>query len=66
MTTDLSQRVSLTRAEAAEVVGVSEATLRRAIDRGDLVARFSGRKTLIRPADLEAWVESLPTEGPRR
>lgn len=66
MSIDLGQRVSLTRAEAAEAVGVSEATLRRAIDRGDLAARFSGRKTLIRVADLAAWVDALPTEGPRR
>lgn len=55
-------RYALTRAEAAASVGLSEKTIQRAVDSGDLVQHFSGSKPLIRVTDLEAWVESLPTE----
>jgi excisionase family DNA binding protein len=54
--------LAYTLTDAAAAVGLSERTLRDAIGEGSLTAHYSGRKPLIRPADLEAWLESLPTE----
>lgn len=56
-------RLALTRAEVCESVGISESTLRRVIQSGDLVERRLGSKRLIRVADLEAWLDSLPESG---
>lgn len=54
--------VSYDLARAAAAVGLSERTLRDAIAAGDLIAHYLGRKPLIRRADLDAWIKSLPTE----
>lgn len=62
--TDESLSYSIT--VAAERVGVSTKTLSRAIDRGDLIARYVGRKPLIERDELQAWLRSLPTEPSRR
>ena len=43
--------------EAARLIGVSEKTVRRAVKRGDLEARFFGGAYRIREDDLEAFVE---------
>ena len=48
----------LTIEQAVEIVPLSPITLRRAIRRGDLVAFRVGRRVLVRPEDLHAWVES--------
>ncbi|WP_282946918.1 helix-turn-helix domain-containing protein [Cellulomonas endometrii] len=51
--------------QAADRVGVSEATLTKAIDDGYLIAHRAGDKggkRIIRAADLDEWVKSLPTE----
>jgi excisionase family DNA binding protein len=55
----------LSIAQAAEQLGVSEKTIRRAIERGDLVAYQPARRILIRPADLDAYLESKRVQ-PRR
>ena len=47
---------------AAAQVGLSARTLDKAIRSGELVAHRSGAKKLILHKDLEAWIESLPTE----
>lgn len=47
-------------------MGLSWKTLRRAIDRGDLVAAKLGRVWRLRQADLDAWFERqnyVPPEG---
>lgn len=49
---------------AAEKVGLSVPVLREAQDAGDLIAHYWGRKPVYRAVDLDAWVESLPTEKP--
>lgn len=51
---------------AAEKVGVSAKTLSRAIAKGDLLARYVGTKPVIERDELQAWLQSLPTEKPRR
>lgn len=42
-------------AEAAEFLGVSERTVRRCIDRGELPAYRVGRQVRIDPADLRSY-----------
>lgn len=50
--------------EAARIAGVSVNTLRRAIKKGDLAARFPTSKAVILRRELEAWLESSPSESP--
>lgn len=53
---------------AAVAAGVSETTLREAIEVGDLTAHYVGRKAtkpVVTADDLHAWVSSLPTERRR-
>lgn len=51
---------------AAAKVGLSPSVLERAQEAGDLIAHYSGIKPIYRAVDLDAWVESLPTERPVR
>lgn len=49
--------------EAAEQVGYSSQTLRRANADGLLIVKYGSKsKPVIRHVDLEAWLESLPEE----
>lgn len=55
-------RLAYTRKEAAEACGVSEDTIRRAINSGALRAKRTGRtggKYLITAKDLESWLDGL-------
>jgi excisionase family DNA binding protein len=57
--------------DAADVVGVSTDTIRRAIKAGDLPAKRTSRTPagrpsgyiLIRRVDLEEWLARLPDDG---
>jgi AraC-like DNA-binding protein len=48
--------------EAAEATGYSVSTLRIAIRRHDLIARYANTKPVILPEELLDWLRSLPTE----
>jgi len=48
------------RAAASDASGISEDMLDRAIKKGALRAKQLGRRVLIRPEDLDAYIESLP------
>lgn len=54
----------LTLADATEIVPVAQITLRRAIKRGDLTAYRIGGKLLIRPDDLEVWIQAHRVASP--
>ena len=55
----------LTREEAWTLLRVSEATLDRALERGELARRRIGGKTLIPRASIRAWVlRQVGAEGP--
>lgn len=54
--------VSYNMAGAVAATGVGETTLTAAIRDGDLIAHYVGRKIVIRAADLDEWIGSLPTE----
>ena len=56
--------ISVSRADAAAYLGVSEKTVDRAIKAGDLPVKFVGRKPLVPFPALVAWFESLPDEKP--
>lgn len=60
----MSARIAYTVADAAEMVGYSERTLKQAIYDGNLAARYANSKAIIRHEDLAAWVDSLPAEAP--
>jgi len=52
----------------AKAVDLSVDTIRKAIDRNDLIVVYptsAGRKPLITRKDGEAWLDSLPTESPQ-
>lgn len=66
MSIDVSQRIAVNRDQAAEMVGLSKDTIRRAIAAGDLVEHFVTSKPVILVDELRAWVAAAPTEGPRR
>lgn len=44
-------------AEVAKIVGKNEKTVRRWIERRKLVAKTEGRTTMIRPVDLQRFLE---------
>jgi excisionase family DNA binding protein len=51
--------ISLSIRQAADATGLSEATIRKAINSEKLLAKRIGVKIIIRVNDLETWVESL-------
>jgi excisionase family DNA binding protein len=57
-----------TLGDVAHRLGVSETTVRRMVDRGDLAVVRLGRAVRVRPADLQVFVDRLPAErrGPGR
>lgn len=54
--------VSYSMAGAVRATGIGETSIKSAIARGDLVAHYVGAKIVLRAADLDAWIVSLPTE----
>lgn len=65
MSADLSQRIAVTRSQAAELVGLSKDTIVRAIRGGKLQEHYPSATPVILVEDLRAWIESAPTEAPR-
>lgn len=55
-------KVAYTVDEAADTVGVSAMTIRRALSSGALEAHYPTKRPLILRDDLIAWIQSAPTE----
>lgn len=53
--------IAVTVANAVRASGLSRTTIYEALRRGELTAMKAGRRTLIRYADLQAFMERLPT-----
>lgn len=54
--------VSYNMAGAVAASGIGESTIKAAIRDNDLIAHYVGNKLVIRAADLDDWIQSLPTE----
>lgn len=54
--------LAYTTATAAVAVGMSDEYLRKEIKAGRLGCRYAGRSLLIPAAELQAWLDSLPSE----
>lgn len=53
--------IAMTIPDAVKASGLSRSSIYEALKRGDLRAFKAGRRTLIRHAELEAFVARLPT-----
>jgi excisionase family DNA binding protein len=56
-------KLALTVEEASELSGIGRTSIFKAIRTGRLRAKKHGIRTLILPADLEAWLSTLPAAG---
>lgn len=63
MAADVGQRISVSRAQAAEMVGLSGRTISRAIQSGELVEHYVSARPVILVDDLRAWISSAPTSA---
>lgn len=52
--------------QAAEAVGYSTDTIRRAIRNNDLSVKYANSKPVILASELESWLTSLPSEAPTK
>lgn len=52
--------------EAAEASGLSTTVIRRKINAGYIAAKYSGTKPVILATELESWLQSLPSEQPKK
>jgi excisionase family DNA binding protein len=59
------EQLALTVAEACAAARVGKTVLYQAIASGALVARKRGRRTLLLPPDLQAWIAGLPPIEPK-
>lgn len=59
-------KLALNFEEAAEATGYGIDTIRRAVRKNDLIARYANSKPVILVTELTAWLESLPTESPSK
>jgi hypothetical protein len=60
----MSQRIAYDWESAAEQVGYSVRTLKKAVSDGNLAARYANTKAIIRHEDLVEWVDGLSAESP--
>ncbi len=59
-TPELTPKIGLSIDEACHASGIGRTKLYEALSNGKLIAKKAGRRTIIRPEDLEAYVASLP------
>lgn len=59
----MTQKLAYTYQEAASSVGVSVRTLQRLVERGEIAVKYIGSKPVIRATELDAWLETLPSEA---
>jgi hypothetical protein len=57
--------ISASLEASAKGTGVGVKQIREASDSGDLPVYWAGNKRIYRAADLDEWIQTLPTERPR-
>lgn len=57
-------KLAYTLEEAAEQSGYGMSTLKVEIKAGRLVPSYANKKPVIRHAELQRWLDSLPAEAP--
>lgn len=62
----MSEPLSLRVDQIAEATGISERVIWDAIRDGNLVARYPTTRPVVPVEEVRAWLNSLPTESPRR
>jgi excisionase family DNA binding protein len=55
--------ILLSLRHASEATDLSEMTLRRAINKGELKAVKIGTASRLRPADIEAWISKIESDA---
>lgn len=61
-----AERMTLNVTEAAVACGISERTLRQLISRGDVPVVRLGRRVLVIPSELKAWLGEARHRAPTR
>ncbi|MDI3559600.1 helix-turn-helix domain-containing protein [Bradyrhizobium sp. Arg816] len=56
----LAERLSLSPEETSALTGIGLTSVREAISDGVLKAKKHGRRVLVLPAEITAWLNSLP------
>lgn len=65
--TDLAlASVSYTLEGASRATGIGVTNIKAAAANNELICHWVGSKRIFRAADLDEWVQSLPTEKPAR
>ena len=59
-------KIAYTLEEAAAACGYSVDTIRRAVRKSEMVARYANSKPVIMASELTEWLESKPTEAPSK
>lgn len=59
----LAERLSLSPEEASALTGIGLTSIRAAVSNRALAAHKHGKRTIILPDDLKAWLRSLPKAG---
>lgn len=62
-TVPLWDRLSLSPEEASALTGVGLTSIREAVRTEALTAHKHGKRTIILPDDLKAWLKALPKAG---
>lgn len=55
------EKLALTIPDAVQLSGIPRSAIYEALNRGDLIAKKAGRRTLIPYTELKAYLSSLPT-----
>lgn len=59
-------KLAYTIQEAVEATGISEAEIKRAIGRGDLIPSYPNTRPVLRVSEVERWLDAMPAEPVRR
>lgn len=66
MSTDLSQRISVSIQQAAELTGVSVDTIRRAVAAKQIPVKYPTSRAVMLVEDLRAWIAAAPSDRSER